>query len=111
MAEEEGTSSNVIHLRPETFKLIRGNVPSEQSCGHRETVCVDGHSRVVYCSRCNAHLDPMMVLVDIANDASWVLYMRKEKQSLAEHIEALKQERNALLQSTRGLKKRRGLPP
>lgn len=57
---------------------------------------VDEHARTLECDACGAEMDPIMSLLEIANDGDWVVAMRKERRELEAEILGLRKERTAL---------------
>jgi hypothetical protein len=79
---------------PSSFPLVQAPW-SMTTCRHVERN-VDVRARTVTCRACGVALDPIVVLDDIAKDASWVLHMRLEKRKLTEECAALKIEASRL---------------
>ena len=73
---------------PLHFLLERAKVGLAPVCLHPQSI-VHAQARVVTCRACHATLDPIAVLSEIANDATWCVDMRTQRAKLNAEIQQM----------------------
>jgi len=88
---------------------IRERIPKRDECLH-QAVEVDPRNRVVVCCNCDALVDPIVVLVEIAKRERRCWYQSKQakdaRNQLREEIDQLKKEKRNLDRQVQRRRKR-----
>jgi len=88
---------------------IRERIPKRDECLHR-SVEVDPRNRVVVCCNCDARVDPIVVLIEIAKRERLCWYQsktaKKNLEELRKEIEQLKKEKRNLDRQVQRRRKR-----
>lgn len=99
------SEDNVVKFDPNRKKPWLERASGTNWCNHKSVV-VNDNSRVVCCSECDASLDPIQVLMSIANDERRLYHSYLDLKKIRNEIEDLKREEKLIKSRIRYAKKK-----
>lgn len=99
------TENNIIKFDPELKQPWLKRSSRIKRCKH-PAITINDNTRILECKYCKAILDPIGVLMDIANNERVLFYSRQELKQTRQRIASLKDEEKRIKSRVRYAKKK-----
>lgn len=94
----------------EPLQIVRIERRRGEYCGHRETLVCE-EERTVECKRCGAKLDPIAVLLMLANNADRYAFATRHARNESNRLHAELEDLKRQIRNAKATLRRRTAPP